>query len=135
MGLPELTPPSRGQNRLALLVLLVLVLLVSARTIASFVIEFQWWQEMGQLSTWISMLLYRSTPALAASLIAFAVLLLTHSRALSFAGVTRVGNKFYSRLAPVVLLAIGFFVGSSSVDTWTVVRFFGGRNLPAEATA
>ena len=34
-----------------------------------------------------------------------------------------------------VLLVAGIFVASSSVDTWTVVRFFGGRDLPSEATA
>ena len=117
------------------LILLVIVLLISARSIASFVIEYHWWREMGQFSTWVSMLLYRVTPAVAASLLAFAVLLLTHARALRFAGVKRVSSKLYTRIAAAVLFLTGGFIGASTVDTWTVVRFFGGRNLPAEATS
>lgn len=132
---PELTGPSRKQGRIIGLILLLLVLLVSARTIASFVIEFQWWKEMGQLTTWISMLAYRVTPVVVASLLAWAVLLLAHSRALRFAGVSRVGNRWYGRIAVLVTLGLGIFVASSAVETWTVVRFFGGRNLPVEATA
>jgi len=126
---------SRKQGRMVGPILLLLVLLLSARTIASFVIEFQWWQEMGQLSTWISMLIYRITPVVVAALLAWVVLLLVHSRALRFAGVRRVDNPWYSRIVALVLLGMAVFVGASAVDTWTVVRFFGGRNLPAEAAA
>lgn len=134
MGYPEL-PGTRKQGRLIVLILVLLVLLISARTIASFVIDYQWWKEMGQLSTWFSMLLYRVTPVIAASLIAFAVLLLAHARALHFAGVKRVYNRWYYKVAGLILFLVALFVGASSIDTWTVVRFFGGRNLPFEATA
>ncbi len=126
---------TRGQGRFAGFILLLLVLAISARTIASFVIEYQWWKEMGQLATWISMLLYRVTPTIAASLLAWLVLLLAHSRALSFAAVGKVRNKWYGRIVALVLLGVGIFVATSAVETWTVVRFFGGRNLPSEATA
>jgi uncharacterized protein len=134
VGFPELTSP-RGQGRLTGLILLLVVLLVSARTIASFVIEISWWKEMGQLSTWISMLIYRVSPVVVAALLSFAVLLLAHSFALKFAGVRKVGNSLYYKIVTPVLLVMSGFVASSSIETWTVVRFFGGRGLPAEATA
>jgi len=135
MSHPELSGVSRGQGRLIGPILVLFILLISARTIASFVIEYQWWQEMGQLSTWINMLIYRVTPMIAAVLVTWVVLLLVHSRALRFVGVRRVDNRFYSVIAALVLLGISLFVAASSVNTWTVVRFFGGRNLPGEATA
>ncbi len=128
-------PGSRKQGRLTILLLVLLVVLISARTVASFVIDYQWWKEMGQVSTWASMLLYRVTPAIAATLIAFGVLLAAHMRALHFAGVRHVYNRWYSKVVALILLLAALLVGASSIDTWTVVRFFGGRNLPVEATA
>jgi len=132
VGYPQLTG-SRRQSRLTGLILLLLILLIGARTIASFIIDFAWWKEMGQLSTWISMLLYRVTPVIAASLIAFAVLLLAHARALRFAEAETGGHPWYRRIAALILLGVAVLVSVSSVDTWTVVRFFGGLHLPAEA--
>ena len=134
MPYPQLTAPSRGQGRILGLIVVLLVLLVSARTIASFFIDYQWWKEMGQLSTWFSMLLYRIAPAIAASLLAWLVLLTAHAGGLRFAKAGSVRNRWYKRIVMVVLLGIGVFVGVSAIDTWTVVRFFGSRNLPAQAT-
>ena len=136
MSLGELpSPQTRRQNRLLGLLLLLVVLLISARTIAWFFIELHWWKELGQLSTWISMLAYRVAPLVAASLLSFAVLLVAHWRALRFAGVYRVGSRLYYKIVAPVLLLVAILVSSSSVDTWSVVRFFGGRGLPAEAVA
>ncbi len=117
------------------LLLLLIVLLISARTIAWFFIELQWWKELGQLSTWVSMLAYRVAPVIAASLLAFAVLVVAHWRALRFAGINRVGSRLYYKIVIPVLFLVAILVSSSSVDTWSVVRFFGGRGLPAQATA
>ncbi len=117
------------------LLLLLVVLLISARTIAWFFIELQWWKELGQLSTWVSMLAYRVAPVVAASLLSFAVLLMAHWRALRFAGVRRVGSRLYYKIVIPVLLLVAILLSSSSVDTWSVVRYFGGRGLPAEAVA
>jgi len=128
-------PHSRRQNRLIGLLLLLVVLLISARTIAWFFIEMQWWKELGQLSTWVSMLAYRVAPVVAASLLSFVVLLVAHWRALRFAGVQRVGSRLYYKIVIPVLFLVAILLSSSSVDTWSVVRFFGGRGLPPEATA
>ena len=93
---------------MTILIVILLFLLVSARTIAGFVIEFQWWKEMNQLATWLSMLAYRVTPVVAASLIAFAVLLVAHSRALKFASVGRIRNPIYFRIAVFLLKRFEF---------------------------
>jgi uncharacterized membrane protein (UPF0182 family) len=113
---------------------LVLVLF-SARTIASYILEYQWWNELGQLATWYSMLAYRVAPVAIAALVAFLLLLAAHRRGLAFAGVRRIRNPWYGRVVTIALLLLAVFVAASSVDTWTVVRYFGGRHLPPEATA
>ncbi len=115
------------------LILLVLVVLLSARTVAGFAIDYHWWKEMGQLPTWAGILTYRVTPLVGASLIAAAVLLLAHARGLRFAGVRRVGAPLYYKIVTVILLVAAVFVATATVDTWTVVRFFGGRGVSGEA--
>ncbi|HJT87675.1 MAG TPA: hypothetical protein VJ732_07455, partial [Bryobacteraceae bacterium] len=78
---------ARGSRatRITLLVI-VLLLLFGARTLASYVIELQWWKEMGQLDTWLSMLTYSLAPLAGATLLSFAILWMAHARALRFAG-------------------------------------------------
>ena len=63
------------------LIAILLLLLIGARSIASYTIDFQWWSEMGQLNTWLSLLSYSVAPMIAATLLAFAILWLAHARA------------------------------------------------------
>src|SRR5437899_12408330 len=63
----------RNVGKVALLIV-ALVLLFGASTVAGYVIEYQWWQEMGQVQTWLDMLWYGLAPEVAATLVAFLVL-------------------------------------------------------------
>ena len=49
-------------------------------TIANFIIEYNWWKEVGQVETWISMLWYSIAPSVAGSLVAFIALWVAHAR-------------------------------------------------------
>ena len=115
-------------------VLLVLILL-AARTIASYVIEYRWWQEMNQVPTWIDLMLYGFAPLAAATVVAFVVLFGAHGRGMKYAGIGLWENSSYAMISTAVLLFLAFILAAAVIDTWTVVRFFGGRNLPSEATA
>lgn len=127
-------PRSRRAGTIALVVTLLVVLL-GARSLASYVIEIAWWKEVGQFRTWVSMLYYSVAPVTLATVIAFAVLWLTHIRAVKFANTNLRDNKLYARLSALVLLLLGYLIAASAIDTWTVVRFAGSRNLSAAATA
>ena len=120
-------------TRIGLLVLLVL-LLIGARSLASYAIEIRWWKEVGQFNTWLSMLTYSLAPVGAATLLAFAVLWMAHARALKFAGTGLGEHRTYARASALVLLLVGYLIAVASVDTWTVVRFAGSRGLPPAAT-
>ncbi|HXS96737.1 MAG TPA: UPF0182 family protein [Candidatus Limnocylindrales bacterium] len=126
-------PPSSATTRIALIVAVIVVLL-GARSIASYVIEVEWWKELGQLHTFFSTLYYSLAPLGLATLITFAVLFVAHSRALKFAGASLRDHRGYARLAALGLLFLAYIVSASSIDTWTVVRFAGGQHLPASAT-
>lgn len=120
-------PPRAG---CAFLIVATLVLLIGGRWLASSLIEYEWWNEMGQVQTWLSLLLYGSAPVVIATVIAFLTFWIAHSRGMRLAG-TRTGeHRTYTRLVSLVLLAIAAVVAAASMDTWAAVRFFGARGLP-----
>jgi uncharacterized membrane protein (UPF0182 family) len=132
----EIEGPRRKSStvaRISIAVILVL-LLVGARFLASYVIEIAWWKELGQFRTWLSMLFYNVAPLTAATLIAFAVLWLAHARALRFAGTTLREHRLYARISALALLLLAYLISAACIDAWTVVRFAGSRGLPAAAT-
>jgi uncharacterized membrane protein (UPF0182 family) len=127
-------PRSRRVGLIALIVTLLIVLF-GARSMASYAIEIAWWKEVGQFRTWMSMLYYSVAPVTLATLVAFAVLWIAHARAVKFAKASLRGHKLYARLSALVLLLVSYLIAASAIDTWTVVRFTGSRNLAAAATA
>ena len=117
--------------------IVVLVLLVGSRYIATTFIDYNWWGEIHQLATWWSLLLYGTVPVVLAVVLFFVV----------FAGAFVLGmqgskdrpsyglltRSLVMKLGFVVLALLSFIVASSTVDSWTVVRFFGGRQLGVTA--
>jgi len=107
----------------------------ASSTAADFVIEYNWWKEIGQVNTWAGMLWYSIAPAAAGAVVAFVALWVAHARGLHFAGIFSRDHKIYSRLVPVGLAVVAIIFASSSIDYWTVMRFVGSRGLAAPADA
>ncbi|MGA9623684.1 MAG: UPF0182 family protein, partial [Bryobacteraceae bacterium] len=84
------------------------LLLLSARVLASYVIEIAWWKELGQFHTWLSLLYYSTAPLTAATLLAFAALWVAHARALKFAGTGLGEHRIYARISALALLLVGY---------------------------
>src|SRR5438552_2052512 len=109
-GMPrqELPPARRSPATRVTFLILLVVLLFGTRSFAAYAIEIEWWKELGQLNTWLSMLYYSIAPVAAATLLAFAALWISHARALKFAG-TRLGeHPLYARISALALLALGW---------------------------
>src|SRR5438045_7646573 len=106
---------------------ILLLALIGARWISGSVIDIEWWKEMGQFRTWLSMLYYGIAPVGAATLAAFAVLWIAHARALKFAGTGLGRHPLYARVATLFLFAVAWFIAAGAIDTWKVVRFVGSR--------
>lgn len=123
----------QGRPRLLLVLAALAALLVSARWVASVVIEYQWWKEMHQVPTWISMLLYGVAPVAACALVAFAVLWTAHARGLKYAGTGLRQHRGYARLATLAALALGIVLAMAFIDNWTAVRFFGALGASPDA--
>src|SRR5580704_10303544 len=128
-------PKRRSRGALVTLVVLAFIILLGARSLASFSIEYQWWKELGQLDTWFNMLAYGFVPMLAATLLAFGALWLAHARALKFAGTGLAEHPIYAWISSLGLLFVGYLIAAGSIDTWTIVRYLGARGVPPEANA
>ena len=125
---------NKAQIRNLVLAAAALALIVGSRRIAGFVIEYHWWQEIGQVDTWVNMLLYRIAPGSAAALLAFVALWGAHARGRRFAGVRSPLPGLYSRLAPVPLALLAWLLASNSLNHWTVMSFVGSRgDTPPDA--
>ncbi|HEX4593472.1 MAG TPA: UPF0182 family protein, partial [Bryobacteraceae bacterium] len=121
------------QNRSGCISILIAaaVVLIGARIASSYAIDYQWWKEMGQVHTWFSMLLYSVVPATAATLLGFFIFWIAHARGLKHAGTGLRENPLYAKLATLGIFLIALIVALSAIDTWTVVRYFGGARSNA----
>ena len=126
--------PKKIRNLLILAVLFVAGVWAVA-TAADFIIEYNWWKEVGQVGTWVSMLWYSIAPFAAGAIVAFATLWIAHARGLHFAGIRRRDFPLYSLLITVGLAIVAIFFASATIDYWTVMRFFGSRGLTLPANA
>jgi uncharacterized membrane protein (UPF0182 family) len=108
---------------------LLIIALFLIRFLASLAIDYEWWKEMGQVPTWIATWTYTYAPTVAATLIAFIILWISHARALKHAHTGLGEHPIYARLSTLVLLVFSFLLALGAMDSWTVVRYFGGRTL------
>jgi uncharacterized membrane protein (UPF0182 family) len=117
--------------------ILVLVLLVGSRYIASTFIDYHWWSEIHQIDTWWNLLLYGTVPVILAVVLFFGVFVgafvLGMSGSKDRQSFGMLSRSLVMKLGFVLLALLSFIVASATVDSWTVVRFFGGRQLGAAA--
>jgi uncharacterized protein len=137
MSYAPLPFPERRTPKLALgwIIAAIAVLLFFSRTISSWIIDYFWWQEMGQVPTWLRMVSYRYLPGLAAWVIVFAVLWIAHARGMHHAGEKLSLYRQYARLSALALAVASLILALSTIDGWTIARYVGGRGAQAASIA
>jgi uncharacterized membrane protein (UPF0182 family) len=126
--------PTKIRNLLVLGALLAAAVW-AATTAADFIVDYSWWREVGQVSTWISMLWYSIAPFAVTAAAALVALWIAHARGMHFAGIRQRDFPFYSRLIPFGLAVVALIFASASTDYWAIMRFFGSRSLALTADA
>lgn len=109
--------------------LLVIVALVLLRGSAAYILEYEWWKEIGQIETWSAMILYSFTPVVIGTVLLFVLFWVAHARALKTAGTGLGQHPAYARVTTLFLLFIAWVVAGSALDSWTAVRFFGAMRV------
>src|SRR5688572_30283395 len=99
---PEFGSGGRG-FRFVTAIAVLLFALIFARSIAAFFIELAWWNEIGQVETWYSMLSYRITPFAAVALLIFVVLWAAHARGVRSSGARLRDHTGYAKMATLFL--------------------------------
>ena len=117
------------------IVLLIFLVLIGGRTLASWILDYEWWKEIGQVSTWVSMMLYGVAPGVAVWFLGFSVYWIAHARGMKSGGARLSDHPVYARVSTLVILLAAVIFASSVVDSWTIVRYFGGRGLSADSNA
>src|SRR5277367_533731 len=115
------------------IIALLLILIIGAKIGSSIALEYAWWNEVGQLETWVALFTYEYAPITIATLVAFAVLWLTHHRAMRFAGADRGGNRILRRAILFFLLILAFFIAAGNFESWTIARYAGSRAISSTA--
>jgi uncharacterized membrane protein (UPF0182 family) len=115
--------------------IVAIVFFILVRWLCSWAIDYQWWKEMGQLHTWFSILAYSLIPTTGATIIAFIVFWIAHTLALKHAHTRLSDHPLYARITALGIFLIALVLSFATLDTWTVVRYFGGRDLGGAATA
>lgn len=109
----------------------IVVAFVFVTLSASAIIDYAWWDEMGQLDTWYSMALYRYAPRFAAAMLAFVVFrtafTMGRRRARATAEIIDVDTPNYNG-AYVLIGLFSLVIGASTVSPWTIVQYFGGHS-------
>jgi uncharacterized protein len=117
------------------LAILLLVILLCSRYIASTLIDYEWWSELRQLDTWINLLLYGTVPIVLAAILFFCAFWIAFKmgirREVQVSRTSIFKRTFVSRIALVVFALLAIGVANATVDSWAVVRYFGGLRLPS----
>ena len=118
--------------RFGLLIAIGIFALIVSSFSASFLIDYEWWKEMGQLDTWYSMAAYRYLPRLAAAILAFIVFRIAYAlgrrRARTMAEIIDLVPETRNPLPSLILVAVSILTGILLVSPWIIVQYIGGHS-------
>jgi uncharacterized membrane protein (UPF0182 family) len=128
--LPSGRRRSRQRPRLILLGAVVVVLFLISRWLCDWVIDYLWWNEMGQVSTWVRLLEIRYLPFVGAWLIVGLVMWVAHAGGLKYAGMGLRDYPLYSWIATAALVFVALILAGGAADGWVIARYFASLGGP-----
>jgi len=112
-----------------------LAVLLGSGLIADTVIDYEWWKEIGQTQTWINLMVYGFAPVAACALAAGLALWVALARGLKSGGHGLGDMPGAVRFSVLGALGAGLLLAMATIDSWTVMRYLGGRGVGGEAAA
>ena len=121
------------RSGLVLLAITLFVLLIASRYIASTLIDYSWWAELHQTETWLSLLIYGTGPLALAVVLLFSAFWTAYQLGMRQAGEAPlfglVDRGLLSKLAMALTALLAWILANMTVNSWTVVRYFGGLRM------
>ncbi|HEX4810688.1 MAG TPA: UPF0182 family protein [Bryobacteraceae bacterium] len=118
--------------------IVLVVLLFGSHYIASTFVDYGWWSELNQLDTWLNLLLYGTAPFILAACLLFAAFWTAFKLGIRHDGggplMPYATKRLVSRIGLAAIALLAIIVANLTVDSWTVVRYFGGLRLPVSNT-
>jgi uncharacterized membrane protein (UPF0182 family) len=129
----RIPPPRRASRRIPVIALAVIALaaLLLVRWGASLLIDYEWWNELGQVHTWLDYYSYQTIPVAIGAVLAAVVLWWAHVRAVKFSGTHLKDHPLYAKITALAAVLLGWIIASANIDNWTIMRYIGSRSLPA----
>lgn len=111
------------------LILALFFIIVGAKSIASAILDYQWWNEVGQLETWWKQMYVHTAPIFYATLFGYAVLWIVHARALKAAGVGLARYPWYARISSLAILPVAWILAAIEFSSWDIATWLGSRGM------
>lgn len=94
---------------------------------ADFLLDVQWWKELGQLPTYWQFLRIRWLPQTAAALIGMLVLYFVFRAARRQVSTTVTRTRLFSMAGGLISILVGLIVSCNAINPWTIALFIGAR--------
>ena len=111
----------------------IFLLLIGSKSIASAIIDYQWWNEVGQLETLWKQLYVHTAPIFYATAFGYIVLWIVHARALKSAGVSLSRFPWYARISSLAMLPIAWILGALEFSSWDIATWLGSRGITSSS--
>lgn len=105
------------------------LLLIMGKSVASAILDYQWWNEVGQLETWWKQMYVHTAPIFYATVFGYVVLWVTHARALKASGAGLAQYPWYGRMSSLALLPVAWVLAAAQFSSWDVATWLGSRSL------
>ncbi len=102
----------------------ILYLLING---AEFLLDVQWWKELGQLPTYWQFLRIRWLPQTAAALAGMLLLYFVFRAACRHVSTNLTRTRLFTVAGALVSILVGLIVSYSAIDPWTIALFIGAR--------
>lgn len=120
---------SRGRFGCGGLIAGLFILLIIAKSLASTIIDYQWWNEVGQLETWWKQLYVHTAPMFYATAFGYAILWIVHARAMKSGGASLSRFPWYSRVSSLAMLPVAWVLAAAQFSSWDVATWLGSRGI------
>jgi hypothetical protein len=128
----SLPAPERRRRRLIIWGVALFALFLISRWLCDWVIDYHWWREMGQVSTWTRLLAIRYLPFAGAWIVVFALMWIAHARGLKYAGLRLGDYPLYAWLVTAGLAFVALMLAGGAADGWVIARYFAGTGTSPE---